>query len=171
MASVSLLAQGAVIQSLEIDGLNIVQSFNTAEQYRDLNTCYFGETIGRVANRIQNATIASLNGRAYALAKNNGANNLHGGVVGWGKKQWAEEEEAPRHVPGVEDLTNARTVVYALRSEDGDEGFPGAVEVRVYYTTGLQKQDGRDVTVLAMEYEAKLVGGADETVINMTNHS
>ncbi|KKA29088.1 hypothetical protein TD95_005320 [Thielaviopsis punctulata] len=176
MASISLLAQGAVIQSINVSSLNIVQSLPSAEHYGNasINRAYFGETIGRVANRIKDARIASLNGRSYDLAKNNGENNLHGGNVGWGKKAWTEEEQGRVHerdVPGIEGLVERKTRLFMLRSEDGEEGFPGTLDVKVYYTTGVQREAGKEVTVLAMEYEAELVGGADETVINMTNHS
>ena len=45
------------------------------------------------------------------------------------------------------------------------------MEASVVYTVGKQVQDGKEVIVLGIEYEAELVGDADETVINMTNHS
>ncbi|KAL5594310.1 hypothetical protein BROUX41_001252 [Berkeleyomyces rouxiae] len=173
MASISTLPLGAIIQSIHISGLNVVQGFDTPEQYQQHNSPYFGETIGRVANRIKGACIASLNGQRHALAPNNAPNSLHGGTTGWGKKLWARVAcpAAPRKIPGVGPLERPETVVYSLTSDDGDEGFPGAVEVRVIYTSGLQRVEGREVTVLAMEYQAELTGGAEETVINMTNHS
>ncbi|PHH50254.1 Bifunctional protein GAL10 [Ceratocystis fimbriata CBS 114723] len=172
MASVSFLPLGAIIQAVKVDGINIVQGFDNPEQYQQHNHPYFGETIGRVANRIKDATITNLNGQSYSLAENNGPNNLHGGNVGWGKKLWTEIEcPTAREVPGIEGLTAAKTTAYGLTSKDGDEGFPGTVQATVFYTAGLQKMNGRHVTVLAMEYEAELTGGAEETVINMTNHS
>lgn len=68
--------------------------------------------------------------------------------------------------------SGGESVRFSLTSDDGDEGFPGTVEVSVVYTAGKKTEgDGREVTVLGMEYEATLVGGAEETVVNMTNHS
>lgn len=171
---ISLLPLGAIIQSFTVDGTNIVQGFPKQELYVSHNKPYFGETIGRVANRIKDARINSLNaGKSYQLAANNGPNNLHGGLVGWGKRIW--EGPTPvgvRQIPGLDGaLEGGESVQFTLRSADGEEGFPGEVLVKVTYTTGTQKIDGKKATVLAFEYEAELVGGAEETVINMTNHS
>ncbi|KAI1851329.1 hypothetical protein JX265_000437 [Neoarthrinium moseri] len=170
---ISLLPLGAIIQSLTVAGVNIVQGFPTQELYKSHNGPYFGETIGRVANRTKNAKIDSLNGgKSYTLAANNGPNNLHGGIVGWGKRVWEGPKRVGiRNIPGVDGLQGGESVEFTLKSEDGDEGFPGEVLVKVVYTSGTQNVDGNTVTVLGMEYEAELTGGADETVINMTNHS
>lgn len=172
-AEISFLPLGAVLQALHVDGTNIVQGFPSQELYESHNKPHFGATIGRVANRIAGATIGSLNGgQSYKLAANNGPNNLHGGPKGWGKRVWAGptpvgvKEEA---APGFGRLEEGgESVRFSLRSPDGDEGFPGTVEASVVYTAG---KDERGATVLGMEYQAELVDGADETVINMTNHS
>lgn len=77
-------------------------------------------------------------------------------------------------VPGWDEgklSEGGESVRFSLTSEDGDEGFPGSVDVSVVYTAGKKVEGGKEVTVLGMEYEAQLTGGADETVINMTNHS
>lgn len=172
---IAFLPLGAILQSLHVGGTNIVQGFPSQAAYEAHNSPHFGATIGRVANRIRDATIASLNnGQTYRLAANNGPNSLHGGPNGWGKKIWQGPTPAgvKKDIPGLagQDAIQdgGESVVFALRSEDGDEGFPGTVEARVVYTAG-KTAEGK--TVLAMEYEAKLVEGADETVINMTNHS
>ncbi|KAF5010683.1 hypothetical protein FDECE_3143 [Fusarium decemcellulare] len=171
-APISFVPFGAVIQSLVIKGVNIVQSFPTLEDYKKHNSPYFGVTVGRVANRIKGARIDSLNGKEYPLAANNAPNHLHGGNVGWSHRLWdGPKPVGTREIPGVEGLQGGESVAFTLTSEDGDEGYPGTVEVAVVYTTGTQQVDGKEVIVLAMEYEAKLVGGADETIINMTNHS
>lgn len=172
-APVSFLPLGAIIQSFTVGGVNIVQGFPEQAHYEAHNDPFFGETIGRVANRIGGARLDSLNGgRSYALAKNNGANNLHGGVVGWGKKIWdGPTPVGTRQIPGVDGLEGGESVKFTLVSPDGDEGFPGKVVATVVYTVGKQQQEGKEVLVLGMEYEAELVDGADETVINMTNHS
>lgn len=169
---ISLLPLGAIIQSLSVAGVNIVQGFPTQELYVSHNGPYFGETIGRVANRIKGAKINSLNNTTYSLAANNGPNSLHGGIKGWGKRVWAGPKPVgTRQIPGVEGLNGGESVEFTLTSEDGDEGFPGEVLVKVIYTTGTQNIAGKEAVVLGIEYEAELVSGAEETVVNLTNHS
>lgn len=69
-------------------------------------------------------------------------------------------------------MEGGESVVFKLKSEDGDEGYPGTVNVSCTYTAGTQTSaDGKEVRVLGFEYEVELVGGADETVVNVTNHS
>lgn len=171
-APFAFLPLGAIIQSVKVKGTNIVLGFPTQDQYVKHNTPFFGETIGRVANRIKDASINSLNGKAYPLEANNGSNSLHGGAVGWGKRIWnGPTPVGIRQIPGIEHLGGGESVTYTLVSEDGDQGFPGTVEAKVTYTAGTQDVDGKEANVLGIEYEAKLVGGADETIINMTNHS
>lgn len=169
---ISLLPLGAIIQSFKVAGVNIVQGFPTQEQYVSHNGPYFGETIGRVANRIKDAKINSLNNSSYSLAANNGPNSLHGGVKGWGKRVWdGPKPVGVRQIPGVDGLDGGESVEFTLKSEDGDEGFPGEVLVKTIYTTGTQDVNGKQVVVLGIEWEAELAGGAEETVVNLTNHS
>ncbi|KAI0968382.1 galactose mutarotase-like domain-containing protein [Xylaria arbuscula] len=171
---VSFLPLGAIIQSFKVDGVNLVQGFPTQELYASHNSPFFGETIGRVANRISNAKLASVNGgKSYALTANDGSNTLHGGKKGWGKRIWdGPKPIGIRNVAGLEgELQGGESVEFTLRSEDGDEGFPGEVLAKVVYTTGKISSGGKEATILGIEYEAELVGGAEETVINMTNHS
>ncbi|KAH6606027.1 hypothetical protein Trco_005180 [Trichoderma cornu-damae] len=170
---VKFLPLGAVVQSFKVKDTNIVLGFPEQEQYVKHNSAYFGETIGRIANRIEGAKISSLNGgREYSLAANDGLNSLHGGNQGWGKRIWkGPTPVGTKEIPGVEGLTGGESVEFALRSEDGDEGYPGAVEAKVIYTVGNQVIGGKEAIVLGIEYEAKLAGGADETIINLTNHS
>ncbi|CAK7270611.1 hypothetical protein SEPCBS57363_004190 [Sporothrix epigloea] len=179
----TFLARGAIIQHFEIHGIDIVQGFPTTELYESHNSPYFGETIGRFANRIQGAAIkvpGGLNGHVtYPLAANDGVNALHGGPNGWGKKIWDGPTPVGvnRNVPGLTPETldkGGETVKFTLVSPDGDEGYPGTVNVTVTYSVGKQilpENGNREATVLVLEYEAELVDGADATVINMTNHS
>jgi aldose 1-epimerase len=101
-----------------------------------------GKTIGRYANRIAGGTF-TLDGVTYSLAVNEGRNTLHGGPDGWSKRDWEEE-----------------TGAFVMRSPDGDQGFPGAVECRVRYTFA---DDG----ALRIDYWART---SKPTVINLTNH-
>jgi aldose 1-epimerase len=165
----TLLPLGAIIQRFSVDGVNIVQGFPTAGDYEAHNAPYFGETIGRVGNRVSGAKINNLNGRSYPLVANNGPNTLHGGVKGWGKRVW----EGP-----IKDTRDGKDATLFKRiSDDGEEGFPGAVEAKIWYTGGVEKDgSGKDVSVLEMEYEVKMVGdpakepGINETAVSVTNH-
>ncbi|KAM7213428.1 Galactose mutarotase-like domain containing protein [Rhypophila decipiens] len=171
---VEFLPLGAIIQSFNVGGINIVQGFPAQSLYESYNDPFFGETIGRVANRISNAKLNSLNGgKSYTLASNNGVNNLHGGVIGWGKKIWqGPTPVGVKKIAGFEGVDGGESVKFTINSPDGDEGFPGEVEASVVYTVGKQtNENGKEVVLLGIEYEAELVGGAEETVINMTNHS
>lgn len=161
---VTFLPLGAIIQSFKVGGQEIVLGFPTEEIYKSTgNPPFFGETIGRVANRISGAKIESLNGKSYTLEANEaGRTNLHGGSQGWGKKVW--EGPTPVNRNGKEH------VQFKLVSKDGDNGFPGTVEARVYYSVSEAKEGFQGVT-LDWEYEVELVGEeVEETVVNMTNH-
>jgi aldose 1-epimerase len=174
-APFQFLPLGAIIQSFLVGkpNLNIVRNFPEQSLYVSHNAPFFGETIGRVANRLSNAKINSLNGKEYKLAANNGVNALHGGHVGWGKKVW--EGPTPvgiRKIPGLNAVEGGESVEFKLRSEDGDEGYPGTVDISVVYTAGTQTEGGKEVRVLGIEYEVKFVGDeVEETVVNVTNHS
>lgn len=159
----TFLPQGAIIQELRIAGENIVLGFPTAEPYQNSNSAFFGETIGRVANRISDAEIKSLNGKSYKLTANNGPNSLHGGPKGWGKQTF----EGPKPV----NRNGKEGVLFKYLSKDGDEGFPGTVELRVWYTASKTKDEGVEKTILETEYEVELVGDeVEETAVSVTNH-
>jgi aldose 1-epimerase len=171
----SFLPLGAIIQSFLVGSTNIVQGFPSQEHYISHNTPFFGETIGRVANRISGATIQSLNNQSYKLEANNGGNALHGGVKGWGKRVWdGPHPIGLREIQGLEGkLDGGESVKFTLKSEHGEEGYPGTVQASVVYTSGTQRsKEGKEVRVLGIEYEVQLVGDeVDETVVNVTNHS
>lgn len=158
-AEFTFLPLGAIIQEFRIGGKNIVLGFPTQEHYIEHNTPHYGATIGRVANRIKNGCIDQLNGRQYQLVQNNGPNALHGGPKGWGKRIF----EGPQTVSH-----NGRdALLFKYRSADAEEGYPGTVEIRVWYAAS--KEDEK--TVLTAEYEVEFVGDeAEETVVNITNH-
>jgi aldose 1-epimerase len=159
----TFLPLGAIIQEFRVNGVNIVQGFQTAEQYKQYNGPYFGETIGRIANRVAKGKINNLNGKSYQLPVNNGPNSLHGGEQGWGKHEF----EGPVNV----QRDGKDAVLFRYLSKDGEEGYPGTVQVSVWYTQAKEDVDGAQQEVLYIEYEAELVGDeVDETAINMTNH-
>jgi len=159
----TFLPLGAIIQEFKIKGRNIVQGFPTAELYKQHNAPFFGETIGRIANRVSGAKINDLNGKSYQLAVNNGPNSLHGGDQGWGKREW----EGPSNV----ERNGKDATLFKYTSVDGEEGYPGTVEVRVWYVQEKEQDGGVEKEVLHIEFEAELVGDeAQETAINVTNH-
>ena len=145
-----ILNYGGIIKSLVFDGVDVVLGRDNLEEYFN-NEGYFGALIGRNSNRIDNGKFA-INGVEYSVAKNdNGVCNLHGGNVGFDKKVW-DYELIDGDQPGLE---------LAITSPDGEEGFPGNVNVKVTYTVTSENS-------LKIHYEA--VTDAD-TIINMTNHS
>ncbi len=118
---------GGIITELHVRDKNgnlgdVVLGFETLEPYLEKSP-FFGALIGRVGNRIADAKF-TLDGVAYNLAANNGPNSLHGGVQGFDKKVW-----------NAEPFENAKGqgLVLALLSEDGDQGFPGNLQVKVTY--------------------------------------
>ncbi|MER7727457.1 aldose epimerase family protein [Streptomyces sp. NPDC096323] len=112
---------------------------------------YFGATVGRYANRIAGGRIA-VDGAVHQLAAQSTGHTLHGGPDGFDQRLWRCE---PFH-------SADRTGVHLhLHSPDGDQGFPGALNVRVTYTLD---RDGD----LTLDYHA--VSDAP-TVVNLTNHA
>lgn len=127
---------------------DVVLGYDNIESYDAKTGPYFGATVGRNANRIANGEFA-LNGVIYKLDQNNGENNLHGGYDGYCFRMWE-----------VKDATE-QSVTFALHSEDGDQGFPGELDVEVTYTLTEDNQ-------LRIHYLGKPKA---TTIINMTNHS
>jgi aldose 1-epimerase len=155
----TFLPLGGIIQEFRVAGHNIVQGFPTAEDYVKHNSPYFGATIGRTCNRLKDAVLTNVNGRSYELAKNNGPNSLHGGKEGWDKRLF----DGPKAV----NRNGKEGIRFKYLSKDGEEGYPGTVELRVWYTAS--KEDGK--TVLEVEYEVEFVGDeAEETAVSVTNH-
>ncbi len=148
----TLLSWGALLQKLEVpdrDGRvgDVVLGFDTLAPYlvRHPN---FGVTVGRVGNRIAGARFA-LDGIEYALAANNGPNSLHGGNVGFSKRNWTW------HVEGD------HAVRFEYVSPDGEEGYPGTLLVAATYA--LDDDKGLVLDWMATTDRA--------TVVNLTNHS
>lgn len=130
---------------------NVTLGFDSAEKYATHTGC-FGCTTGRYANRIAKGKF-TLEGKGYSLATNNGPNHLHGGIKGFDRYVWKGEEVESK------DGVGAR---FTLRSPDGDEGYPGTLDVTVTYTLTENNE-------LKIEYSAKTTEKA--TVLNLTNHA
>ena len=154
---VAVLTYGGVIQSVHAPDRegrrdDVVLGFDDVRRYQQASP-YFGALIGRYGNRIANGRF-DLNGRTYQLPVNNGPNCLHGGTEGFDKRIWDAQE-----------LSDAAAVRLSLTSPDGDQGFPGRLDVTVTY-----RLDGDS---LRIDYEARNAEaeGGLETVVNLTNHS
>ena len=146
---VTITNYGARIMRLIVNGIDVVQGFDTIEDYLPENhPSDFGAVIGRYANRLAGGRI-TIDGNTIQLPVNNGPNCLHGGPTGW---QYATYD--------VIESINSRLVL-TMTSPDGDNGFPGTVRVQVTYTLG-------DDNALRIDYHAET---DRTTVINMTNHS
>ena len=118
---------GGIITLLTVPDRNgkfadIVLGFDSLESYLE-NTPYFGAIIGRYGNRIAEGRF-SLDGENYELALNNGANHLHGGLVGFDKVLWDAEPFSDEENHGV---------IFKYESADGEEGYPGNLSVEVKY--------------------------------------
>ena len=116
---VAVIDYGAAVQSILADGIEIVQSFSRAEDYKTRGGYVCG-AIGRVSNRIANAEFA-LNGKTFRLTANEGKNQLHGGIEGFNHKFFKAEE-----------IENGVKMTYL--SSDGEEGYPGNLLFTVKFT-------------------------------------
>ncbi|MBQ7315135.1 MAG: galactose mutarotase [Clostridia bacterium] len=140
-----IMTRGAAIVDLIHDGVNIVGGFSSLDDYLS-DTSHQGALIGRVANRVGGAAF-TMDGVRYSLPDNDGGNCLHGG------------RGFDRRLFTVTEATDT-SLSLTYRSEDGEEGFPSAVNVRVIYT--LCDTD------LILSYDARPEG---KTPIALTNHA
>ncbi len=133
---------------------NVVLGCNEIAGY-ELCNAYFGSTVGRYANRISKARF-SIEGREFQLYANDGPNHLHGGKIGFDKRIW-QAEEIRRETDGVLDEVGIR---FSLLSTDGEEGYPGNLNVAVEYTLNNDNE-------LKIDYFAEC---DQRTHVNLTNH-
>ncbi|MFJ4618239.1 aldose epimerase family protein [Streptomyces sp. NPDC088812] len=149
---VRVLSYGGIVQSVEVPDregrpADVVLGFADLDGYLAHPEPYLGALVGRYANRIAHARF-TLDGVTYPLAPNNAPNSLHGGERGFDKRVWDVE-------PVAHGLRLRRV------SPDGEEGFPGRLEVTATYTLDASG-------ALGFAYEA--VTDAP-TPVNLTNHS
>ncbi len=147
-----VLDYGTIISELHVPDRygnmgDVVLGFDNLPQYLQGHP-YFGCTVGRFANRIARGRF-TLDGKDYQLAVNNGPNHLHGGLKGFDKVVWRSEPQG------------ASAVKFLHVSPDGDEGFPGTLEVSVEVSL-------TDENELRLDYTAKC---DQATPLNLTNHS
>jgi len=144
---------GATLVSLEVPDRtgaagDVVLGYEKIGDYEN-GTSYFGATVGRYANRIGNAQFA-LDGVTYKLEKNNGENHLHGG---FNKRVWTAKDVSSNAGEALE-LT--------YLSEDGEEGYPGNLPVKLVYTVPASQN------ALKIDYSATT---DKPTVLNLAHHS
>ncbi len=154
--SVAVTNLGCTITGIETPGRdgtlkNIVTGYTNLLDYFD-NPHYFGCLLGRFANRIAGAKF-KLNGNVYQLLANNGENHLHGGAEGFNKKVW----EVGRFIQSKQETG----VEFSYVSPDGEEGYPGSLQVKVQYILNDKNQ-------LLLKYLAQT---DQPTVVNLANHS
>ena len=150
---------GGIITSLRAPGRNgmedVVLGFDSLGRYLSeaytASNPYFGALIGRYGNRIDDAQF-SLDGETYALDANNGPNHLHGGEPGFDERVWRADPFERADSVGV---------VLRYTSPDGEEGYPGQLDVEVTYTLTSDN-------ALAIDYRATTTKA---TPVNLTQHS
>jgi aldose 1-epimerase len=124
---------------------DVVLGYDSLAEYIT-NRAFLGAMIGRFANRIRNASF-SLNGKTYQLTRNNGENHIHGGL-GFNHKLWDFQ-------------LSENGLVLSLSSPDGEEGYPGSLEVKIEVSL---TDDNR----LRLDYTAV---SDQDTILNLSNHA
>ncbi len=128
---------------------DVVTGFESLDGFLQKGVPYFGALIGRYGNRIANGKF-TLDGKEYTLAGNNNGNSLHGGNKGYDKVYWAIEKQA-----------GDSSLKLTYLSKDGEEGYPGNLNVEVVYT--LTTDNGLKIDYTATTDKA--------TPINLTSHA
>ncbi|MFN3839934.1 MAG: aldose epimerase family protein [Cyclobacteriaceae bacterium] len=150
---VSVLNYGGTITDIIVpdrNGIpgNVVLGFDNLEGYLQPGNPYFGCLVGRYANRIANARF-SLNGQTFTLAANNNGHSLHGGEKGFDKVIWETK------------IVSDSSLQLKYVSPDGEEGYPGNLEVTVLLTVTSKNE-------LILDYTAST---DKPTPVNLTSHS
>lgn len=158
--AVTVLDYGATLQSVVLthkgERIDVLLGYDTIEEYEQ-NDGYLGASIGRFAGRIPDAELR-IGSDVFPVTANEGKNQLHGGKVGFDKRIWTVEQ-----IHSDSEKIRGDFISFALRSRDGDEGYPGDAEFHVQY--GLYGLIGR---MLGIAYSA----ASDRvTAWNPTNHA
>lgn len=127
---------------------NVIQGHDSIDNVVNSPEGYLSVLIGRYGNRIGGAKF-KLDGKVYELAVNNGPNNLHGGPTGFHKRVWDVEQTGPQ------------SAKLHYLSIDGEEGFPGNLDIEVTYTLS-------DENEFIIEYTATT---DKKTLVNLTHHA
>lgn len=152
---VEIINYGGIIRSISAPGRDggfkdITLGFDNLDDYLHRNQ-FFGALVGRYANRIEDGTF-ELNGVEYNLAKNDGENHLHGGLVGFDKVLWDAK---------ILDEGGAKSLELTYLSKDGEENYPGNLKVKVIYSLSEDNE-------LKIDYYAL---SDKDTIVNLSNHA
>ena len=152
----AVISYGATLVSLKVPDRNgkiadVVLGYDTVDGYEQ-GASYFGGTIGRYGNRIAGGKF-TLDGKVFQLPTNDGLNSLHGGTIGFNKRIWTAVDRS---------RLDAEVLELSYTSPDGEEGYPGALKVKVTYTLPAESNE------LRIDY---LATTDKDTVLNLTNHS
>lgn len=155
-----ILPYGAIVQKLIVPSrsgspTDIVLGFDALTPYKDGTSPYFGALVGRVANRIAEATF-ELDGEVYHVSANENTTSLHGGKVGFSKRVWKGHVFSEGEDSGV---------MLRYESPDGEEGYPGSLTATVIYllTASNELRISMEATTLA----ATPVNLAQHTYFNL----
>jgi len=151
---VKLINYGATVTSITVPDKagkmgDVVLGFDSLAGYLQSGNPYMGCIVGRYANRIANARF-TLGKEPYSLAANDNGNSLHGGARGFDKKVWL-----------AKPLAGDSSILFTYTSKDGEEGYPGTLQVEVTYTLTPDNE-------LKIDY---LATTDKQTPVNLTNHS
>jgi len=155
-AEAKITNYGGIVLSLKVPDRNgkfddVVLGHNKLDGYLIPTNPYFGALIGRYGNRIANGKF-TLDGKTFSLPKNNGKNSLHGGTIGFDRVVWTGRAFASKDGPSVE---------LKYRSKDGEQGYPGNLDVTAVYTLTNNN-----------ELRVNFTATTDKpTVVNLTQHS
>ncbi len=146
----TILNFGGIVQSIVVpdragNPTDVILGYNDVAGYEN-NGGYLGALIGRFGNRIGEGKLV-IDGKQYNLYCNDRGNHLHGGKVGFNKKIWSHKIEGD-------------ALVLSIVSPDGEENYPGTLQVEVRYTFR-----GGELTI---SYRATT---DKETAVNLTNHA
>lgn len=144
--SVSILNFGCTIRSIKVFGVDVCLGYDSMAEY-ERNDGYLGAVAGRCANRIGEGRFC-LNNKVYQLDCNDDDNHLHGGLCGFSHRVWEAEIQAD-------------TLSLHRFSPDGEEKYPGGLDVTVTYR--LSEDNGLSIAYHALAHE--------DTILNLTNHA
>lgn len=153
--SVEIMNLGGIIKMLEVPDKNgnkenVVLNYGSINKYFQ-DKAYVGCLVGRYANRIKNGAF-SLNDKTYQLPCNHGRHHLHGGYNGFDKQIWNFEK--------VQEQENKVIIKLSYSSKDGDQGYPGNLDVEVDY---IISENSLEIIYSAIADQ--------DTIFNPTNHS
>lgn len=145
---------GATLVSIKVPDktgrlCDVVHGFDSATDYEANIGKYFGAVVGRFANRIGGASF-ELNGERYSLTANDGKNSLHGGRDFYSGRRWTAMIEHSQFF-----------ITFTLYSQDGDQGYPGGLDIQVTYE--LTEDNQVKITYRGVSDK--------DTILNLTNHS